>query len=114
MSKCCDLFSFDPQKVDKIKETFADDEQINCLSDLFKILGDSTKTKILLSLSKGELCVCDITNILGMNLSAISHQLRILRSAGLVTYRSEGKMAFYQLKDKSILKLIKEGIKNLK
>ena len=80
---------------------------------LFRSLSDNTRTKILLALKDNELCVCDISHVLGLSLSAISHQLRILRGLRLVKYRDEGRMVFYSLADKHSIKLIEEGIKHI-
>jgi DNA-binding transcriptional ArsR family regulator len=89
------------------------DDIINELSETFKVLGDSTRIKIILALSAEELCVCDIANLLNMSDSAISHQLRILRNLRLVKYRKEGKMAFYSLDDKHINELLKHGLEHV-
>lgn len=109
----CELFCYNKKKVNAIKKSIISDNKIINLTDIFKILGDSTRTKILLALYKNELCVCDISHILGLSLSAVSHQLRMLRSFRLVKYRNEGKMAFYSLNDEHIMKLIDEGIKHI-
>ena len=110
----CNLFCYNKEKVEEIKDFITEEGDVQSVSELFKILGDPTKIKILLSLAKGELCVCDITHIIGMSLSAVSHQLRILRTSNLVTYRSEGKMAMYSLKDYSILERINNGKEHIK
>lgn len=88
-------------------------DQIIKLTDIFSVLADSTRIKILFSLSRGELCVCDISHILGLSISAVSHQLRMLRNLGLVKYRSQGKMAFYALADKHIISLIEEVLERI-
>jgi ArsR family transcriptional regulator, lead/cadmium/zinc/bismuth-responsive transcriptional repressor len=77
------------------------------LSELFKVLGDETRTKILYLLSFNELCVCDLSDLLEMSLPAISHHLRLLKTMRLVRYRREGKQVFYHLDDDHILKLIR-------
>lgn len=82
------------------------------LSELFKVLGDETRTKILYLLSLKELCVCDIAGILEMSLPAISHHLRLLKALRLVKYRREGKMVFYSLDDKHIMNLIHEALEH--
>lgn len=103
----CELVCFNKNKVRQIKKTMMPNEKITNLTETFKILGDNTRTKILLSLSRGELCVCDIAHALGMSLSATSHQLRLLRNVGLVKYRSAGRMVFYSLTNTPIIDLIK-------
>jgi len=77
------------------------------LSELFKALSDETRTKNLYLLSAGERCVCDLSDLLGLSLPAISHHLRLLKMLRLVSYRREGKMAYYRLADDHILQLIK-------
>ncbi|NLW08092.1 MAG: winged helix-turn-helix transcriptional regulator [Clostridia bacterium] len=82
------------------------------LSELFKVLSDETRTKILYLLSLKELCVCDIAGILEMSLPAISHHLRLLRTLRLVKHRREGKMVYYSLDDEHILHLIREALEH--
>jgi DNA-binding transcriptional ArsR family regulator len=110
----CQIICFNKAKVTKIKKTILSQQKLNSLVEIFKAISDNTRTKILLALREGELCVCDISHVLGLSLSAVSHQLRILRGLRLVKYRSEGKMVFYSLTDKHIIKLIEEGIKHIK
>ncbi|RKX75404.1 MAG: transcriptional regulator [Spirochaetes bacterium] len=77
------------------------------LSEIFKVLSDETRTKILYLLSDGELCVCDLADILTMSLPAVSHHLRLLRTMRLVKYRRDGKQAYYSLDDDHIVQLIR-------
>lgn len=77
------------------------------VSEIFKALSDETRTKILYLLADGELCVCDLADILGMTLPAISHHLRLLRTMRLVKFRREGKQAFYSLDDNHVVQLIR-------
>lgn len=79
------------------------------LSEIFKVLGDETRTKILYLLAQKELCVCDIAAVLEMSMPAISHHLRLLKTLRLVKYRREGKMVYYSLDDNHILNLIREA-----
>jgi ArsR family transcriptional regulator len=79
------------------------------LSELFKVLGDETRTRILYLLAHGELCTCDLAGILEMSLPAISHHLRLLRMARLVRYRREGKNVYYALDDDHVLHIIREA-----
>ena len=83
------------------------------LSELFKIFGDSTRVKILYALLNGELCVCDIAALLCMTVSAISHQLRILRAAKLVVFRREGKTVFYSLADDHVRTILGMGMEHI-
>jgi len=79
------------------------------LSEIFKALGDETRTKILYLLAHQELCVCDLASVLGMSLPAISHHLRLLKMLRLVRYRRDGKMVYYSLDDEHVLSLIREA-----
>lgn len=110
----CQIFCFNRSKVNRIKKSILPQDKLNSLIELFKAISDNSRTKILLSLKGGELCVCDICHVLGLSLSAVSHQLRILRNLKLVKYRSEGKMAFYSLTNKHIINLIEEGIRHIR
>ena len=87
-------------------------EKLNNLTEVFDAISDNTRIKIILALKDGELCVCDISHVLGLSLSAVSHQLRILRGLRFVKYRNDGRMVFYSLADKHIIKLIEEGIRH--
>ena len=93
----------------RVRECLDDDAMME-LSDLFKVFSDSTRVKILYALSDGECCVRDIADLLSMNLSAISHQLRILRGAKLVDYRREGKTVFYALADDHVRTILGQGM----
>lgn len=110
----CEVFCFNRAKVDRIKRMMLPEERLNALVEIFKAVSDNTRAKILLALKDGELCVCDISHVLGLSLSAVSHQLRILRNLGLVKYKSRGRMVFYSLTDRHIIKLIDEGVKHIK
>lgn len=79
------------------------------LSEIFKALGDETRTKILYLLAQQELCVCDLATIFEISLPAVSHHLRLLRALRLVKYRREGKMVYYSLDDDHIVNLIQEA-----
>ena len=88
--------------VDNVRKQMLDEDILFDVSDFFKILGDSTRAKIMWALDKSEMCVCDLAELLNMTKSAISHQLRVLRDAKLVKFRKEGKMVFYNLADEHV------------
>jgi len=102
--QCAIVFTAD--RVASIKEKVL---EVAGLSELFKILADETRTRILYILSEGEMCTCHLAEILEMSLPAISHHLRLLRLARLVKSRREGKMVFYALDDEHVLHLIREA-----
>ncbi len=86
-----------------------DEEELADLAELFKVFGDSTRIKILYALFEEELCVCDLAEVLNMTISAVSHQLRILKQNKLVKNRREGKSIFYSLDDDHVKKIIAMG-----
>ncbi len=102
------------KSLDEIKKSMIDEEEIKFLSEIFKALADPTRLKIIYVLSKSPLCVCDITNLLDMTQSAISHHLRILRNLKLVKFRKEGKMVIYSLDDEHVLQLFRQGLDHVR
>ncbi len=100
--------------IECVRKSMLDEKTFMDLSALFKVLGDYTRIKIIYALFKKELCVCDITEILQMSQSAISHQLRILKTARLVKFRREGKSVYYSLDDEHINKLFNAGLEHVK
>lgn len=91
-----------------------DDRTVVELAEIFKVLAEPTRIRILQAISDEELCVCDIAAVVNATQSAISHQLRILRSARLVKSRRDGKMVYYSLDDDHVRNLFEEGIRHLK
>ena len=83
------------------------------LAELFKIFGDSTRMRILFVLFEAEVCVCDLSAVLQMTPSAISHQLKILKQSKLVKYRREGKSVFYSLADDHVRAIIRQGMEHV-
>lgn len=98
----------------KVKAAMPDEDLLVDVAELFKVFGDSTRTKILAALSVSEMCVCCISNILNMSVSAVSHQLRILRQAKLVKTRRSGKEIFYALDDEHIGKIYELALEHVK
>lgn len=90
-----------------------EEEVLYDLGDFFKILGDSTRIKILSALFQSEMCVCDIAALLGMTQSAISHQLRVLKQGRLVKHRKDGKVVYYSLDDDHIKHIIDQGLTHI-
>ncbi len=89
------------------------EQVVNRLAATFKVLGDPTRTRIVFALLQTELCVGDIAALVGLSMSAVSHQLRILRNFELVKVRKEGKMAYYSLDDVHIEHLVAEGLRHV-
>jgi len=94
----------------RIKEGVPDEDTVSNLSDTFKILGDSTRLKILWVLFRQETCVSDIAEEVKMSSTAVSHQLRALKNARLIKSRREGKNTFYSLDDDHVKRIIEQGL----
>ncbi|APM41055.1 ArsR/SmtB family transcription factor [Clostridium kluyveri] len=109
----CSCTKINKQNIEYVKENMLSEKTFMKLSELFKILGDYTRIKIIYSLSKKELCVCDIAEVVQMSQSAISHQLRILKAARLVKFRREGKSVYYSLDDEHIDRLFNAGLEHV-
>lgn len=109
----CEYMHVHEELVKKVEESMPLTEELFELAELFKIFGDTTRIKILYVLFESEMCVCDIAQLLNMTVSAISHQLRILKQARLVKFRKEGKSVFYSLADDHIKKIIDNGIEHI-
>ncbi len=109
----CDAHYINEKSVKAVQKAMIDDAVAEALAETFKVLSDPTRVKILFALSKAELCVCDLSALLGMNDSAVSHHLRLLRALKLVKYRREGRMAYYSLDDEHIEKLFQQGLEHV-
>ena len=100
MNSCSDVMTIDQTALDG-------------LTEIFRVLGDPTRLRILDVLSRGELCVSDLASQLRHTESAVSHQLRLLRSARIVRARREGRMIFYSLDDTHVLTLFEQGLRHV-
>jgi len=100
-------------RVDKVRAELLGDDAADGLAEIFSLLGDRTRVRILHALSLGELCVCDISAALNVSPSATSHQLRLLRTAKLIKARKEGKNVFYSLDDTHVHSLIAQGLEHV-
>ncbi len=83
------------------------------LAETFKALGDTTRVRMLDALSRQEICVCDLAAMLGLTESAVSHQLRLLRSLRLVRSRRDGRHIYYTLADQHIVRLFEQGLEHV-
>ena len=99
--------------LDSVRQELPQEDLLCDLADLFKIFGDTTRMRILYSLFESELCVCAIAELLGMNQSAISHQLKVLKNNHLVGNRREGKTIYYFLADDHVRTIIGQGFEHL-
>lgn len=99
--------------VEEVKEKLPEEEILYDLAELFKVFGDSTRIKIICSLFESEMCVCDLSALLNISQSAISHQLRVLKSARLVKFRRAGKVIYYSLDDEHIKQIFDAGLHHI-
>jgi DNA-binding transcriptional ArsR family regulator len=102
-----------PDSVKAVSARMPDDDVLFDLAELFKVFGDSTRVRILSALSFHELCVNDLSVLLGMTQSAISHQLKALRTAKLVRSRKDGKVVYYSLDDEHVNAILAIGIQHV-
>ncbi|CDX00860.1 Regulatory protein ArsR [Desulfitobacterium hafniense] len=110
----CDCDVIHADVVDSVKAKMPDEDVLYDLSDFFKVLGDSTRVKIMWALDEREMCVCDLAVLLNMTKSAISHQLRSLKQANLVKFRKEGKIVFYSLADEHVKEIFEKGLEHIR
>lgn len=97
----------------KIQESMPSFNAIGALSDFFKIMGDSTRLQIILSLQNGELCVTDIAACLDMSISSVSHQLKSLRLSRIVKQRKEGRTVYYSLDDEHVRDILATSLEHV-
>lgn len=107
-SPVCNVTCFEREKVARVKARLAKEERLLPeLAELYKLLGNTTRLKILLALAQGELCVCDVAHVLEITVAATSHQLKLLRDQGWLAMRNDGKMVYYRLHSEGLLKALK-------
>lgn len=109
----CDCNVIHQEHVDEVIKNMPNENTFNHLADLFKLIGDTTRCRILFALDQVELCVCDLANVLNMTKSSISHQLAVLRRSGIVKCRKSGKEVYYTLDDDHIVKLFEIGLEHI-
>jgi len=109
----CEVLCINEQKVASARKAMKPDATLFKLAEIFKVLGDPTRMKIVSALLQEELCVCDLTVLIGTSQSAVSHQLRILRNMDLVKYRKDGRIAYYSLDDDHISSILTAGLKHV-
>jgi DNA-binding transcriptional ArsR family regulator len=103
----------DPQALAALKSRLLGGRTVDAVADVFKLLGDPTRVRIVDTLSHGERCVCDLATLVGLSESAVSHQLRLLRTARLVRVRRSGRLAFYSLDDHHVVGLVHDTRKHV-
>ena len=103
----------DPEKVQRARRALPDQKTLNGLAETFKVLSNPGRLKIIHTLAQQEMCVSDLAALLDSTDSAVSHQLRLLRTMRLVSYRKDGKLAFYTLDDQHVRRLYESGLDHL-
>jgi DNA-binding transcriptional ArsR family regulator len=109
----CDVFHANIEQMRGLRRALIPAALVATLAETFRALGDPTRVRILDALSRAELCVCDIATLLSLSESAVSHQLRLLRSLRLVRSRRAGRMVFYALDDEHITRLFAQGLEHV-
>lgn len=109
----CDCNIIHQEVVDEVNSRMLTDNLFYKIADFYKLLGDTTRIKILTAIDIQEMCVCDIANVLGMSKSSVSHQLGTLRRSGIVRCRKVGKEVYYMLDDDHVKKVIEIGIEHI-
>lgn len=112
-NECCEITCIHQNIIDEVRPKLPDEETLYDLAELFKVFGDSTRIKIICALFESEMCVCDIANLLNMTQSAISHQLRVLKTNKLVKNRKVGKVVYYSLDDSHIKHIFDQGLAHI-
>jgi DNA-binding transcriptional ArsR family regulator len=110
---CTELHPADPAILDRLRPKLLTGEALESVADVFKLLGDPTRVRLLDVLSHGERCVCDLASLVDLSESAVSHQLRLLRTARLVRVRRTGRMAVYSLDDHHVIGLLHDTRKHV-
>ena len=109
----CNCNVIHQEVVDTVLQKMPNEDTFNKLADLFKLIGDTTRCRILFALDQKEMCVCDLANVLNMTKSSVSHQLAVLRRSGVVKCRRSGKEVYYTLDDEHIVKLFEIGLEHI-
>ena len=110
----CECYEKHDEVITRSREHTPEDTVLYELSDFFKVLGDSTRMGILFAIDGEPMCVCDISEALGMTKSAVSHQLKILRQNKLVKYNKVGKNVYYELSDDHVRDIIEKALEHIK
>lgn len=101
-------------RVANAKKNAAPAHELNRLAMTYKTMGDPTRLRIIMALSQGEMCVCDLAAFLGVSESGVSHQLRRLKDLALVKNRRDGQVLYYSLDDEHVSALLKLGLEHVR
>ncbi len=106
----CQVFIFDEDRVRRVRDAMPPESVIQDVADTFKVLAHPTRIRIIQALVNEELCVCDLAQILGLSVSATSHQLQALRKMKLVRHRMDGKFAYYSVRERFVSALLEDAL----
>lgn len=109
----CEVMSVNQAQVKRVQRAMPSEAHVAQAAALFSALADPTRVRIVTALAQAELCVCDLAALLGMSVSAVSHQLRLLRHLGLVQFRKQGRMAHYSLGDEHAAAILTQVLKHV-
>jgi DNA-binding transcriptional ArsR family regulator len=109
----CETVFVNRDRVERVRENSKPDDTIRRLAETFHVLSDPTRVRILFALAEEELCVCDLSSLLGASASSVSHHLRHLRDLRLVNLRREGRMVYYALADDHVRSIFREGLRHV-
>jgi DNA-binding transcriptional ArsR family regulator len=109
----CSAFLVHEDQIQRVQKQMPPPATIQQIAAMFGMLADPTRARLVFALSKAELCVCDLAALLEMTVSAVSHQLRLLRQMGLVKYRKDGRMAYYSLDDEHAEALLTQALRHV-
>lgn len=112
-AECCESREIHEELLHIVREKMPPEEQLYDLAELFKVFGDSTRMRILFVLFEAEVCVCDLAEALNMTVSAISHQLKILKQSKLVKSEKIGRSVFYALADQHVRSIVEQGMEHV-
>lgn len=112
-TKKTDCEAINPQIVEKVSSKMPDTKVLYELSDFFKVMGDGTRIQLLWALDECEMCVGDLAVLLNMTKSAVSHQLKVLRTAKLVKTTKQGKNVYYSLDDHHIKTILEKALEHV-
>jgi ArsR family transcriptional regulator, lead/cadmium/zinc/bismuth-responsive transcriptional repressor len=113
LDTCAGPHGADSETLGAVRERMLRATTVESVAEVFKLLGDPTRVRLVDALTHGERCVCDLATLVGMTESAVSHQLRLLRGARLVRVRRAGRLAFYSLDDHHVVGLLHDTRKHV-
>jgi DNA-binding transcriptional ArsR family regulator len=112
-SETCDVFSTDARRIAQVRSELVSEDTAASLAETFRALGDPTRVRMLDALAQAELCVCELATVVGLSDSAVSHQLRLLRSLRIVRSRRRGRLVFYALDDHHVKALFAQALRHV-